>query len=688
MMFWQGWLILFGVALCFFVVNYLILNVLPLRRHKAVVNEARKYQASTKNLKRLVSLLLLELFVLTLGYFSAAYVTSFNSTLALEGDTGAMRTYWDDAAPLRYTCSSLDRVVRYHGFTFRAWPGQFSMFPDVMPTETALYDRNWELQARYSNSEDYFKDKRDRDFMKEFWLNEDETLIKAKNAKEIAPQDVSVLRSVSQMFLRVEHEYSIPVVLVKRIVDEADSWIPLAFGDTQIKELDESLYDKTNDIYYLYSRNSFSRFTAAYRSMYFNQVLLMTIIGFVLLLIVSSSIQNTIDFKQERNRMKLQIKRFDHVTHDLRSPMQVVLARSEKISTKVPPNLREEAERLGEDVEDMAKRLEDLLRFNKLEAHRLQPVKEVFRLGGITLDMADRYIFLAEEKGVEIITDGVSMEAYVKADENMIRSAIQNYLTNAIKHTPEGGTIRLTLDEGKKRIRLTVENTGKILSKKEQRIIWRPYQQANATRDNAQSGVGLGLTFVKMFIELHNGRYGCYATDDSMAFWFELPVATGGLGRFVNSSGQELPVYADSELTQRIGMLYRNSSCFCMETTDGQVVVLYEVSSKGVFKVGFTNYVQGVQLDGGLSANRTFINTSGRKLPVYADSILRTKIGTLDRNASCVCSLKQDAAVVVLYEVSSSGVFMVGFTDYMKGVQPAGDNVNADEKKEPDPSDV
>ena len=66
---------------------------------------------------------------------------------------------------------------------------------------------------------------------------------------------------------------------------------------------------------------------------------------------------------------------------------------------------------------------------------------------------------------------------------------------------------------------------------------------------------------------------------------------------------------------------------------------------------------------------RRFVNTSGRELAVYADSKLGTKVGTLYRDSACACILEQDAAVVVLYKVSANGVFKVGFTDFVQGVQ-------------------
>ncbi|MCL2530659.1 MAG: hypothetical protein FWE40_00685 [Oscillospiraceae bacterium] len=70
------------------------------------------------------------------------------------------------------------------------------------------------------------------------------------------------------------------------------------------------------------------------------------------------------------------------------------------------------------------------------------------------------------------------------------------------------------------------------------------------------------------------------------------------LMRFVNSSGRELTVYSDSKLSIKVGMLYRDSACYCVcDALEDVVAVMYKVSSNGVHKVGFTDYVDGVQMD-------------------------------------------------------------------------------------------
>jgi len=66
---------------------------------------------------------------------------------------------------------------------------------------------------------------------------------------------------------------------------------------------------------------------------------------------------------------------------------------------------------------------------------------------------------------------------------------------------------------------------------------------------------------------------------------------------YVNTSGRDLAVYADSRMTTKVGKLYRGSTCSYIHKQEAAVVVLYKVSGNGVCKVGFTDYLEGALED-------------------------------------------------------------------------------------------
>jgi len=65
----------------------------------------------------------------------------------------------------------------------------------------------------------------------------------------------------------------------------------------------------------------------------------------------------------------------------------------------------------------------------------------------------------------------------------------------------------------------------------------------------------------------------------------------------------------------------------------------------------------------------TYVNTSGRELPIYADSRFTTKVGKLYRDSACEYLLRQEDLVAVLYRISTGGALKIGFTDYVEGAQ-------------------
>ena len=69
------------------------------------------------------------------------------------------------------------------------------------------------------------------------------------------------------------------------------------------------------------------------------------------------------------------------------------------------------------------------------------------------------------------------------------------------------------------------------------------------------------------------------------------------MSRYINTSGRDLTIYADSGFTVAVGKLYRDSVCYCLGEQGNAVVVMYKISSdgNGKAKVGFTDYMEGIQ---------------------------------------------------------------------------------------------
>jgi signal transduction histidine kinase len=91
------------------------------------------------------------------------------------------------------------------------------------------------------------------------------------------------------------------------------------------------------------------------------------------------------------------------------------------------------------------------------------------------------------------------------ADERKLKQVVVNLLTNAVKFTPDGGTVSLRAAREDGEVRLSVHDTGIGIAPEDQERIFEEFQQATHRGDQSREGTGLGLTLSKRMVELHGG---------------------------------------------------------------------------------------------------------------------------------------------------------------------------------------
>jgi signal transduction histidine kinase len=116
----------------------------------------------------------------------------------------------------------------------------------------------------------------------------------------------------------------------------------------------------------------------------------------------------------------------------------------------------------------------------------------------------------------------------ILADADRIAQVLINYLTNALKYSPETEPIEIGLEVQKRRARVWVRDHGLGLPLAEQEHIWERFHRAKGVKVQSGSGVGLGigLFISRTIIELHHGQVGVQSSPGQGAtFWFSLPLA-------------------------------------------------------------------------------------------------------------------------------------------------------------------
>ena len=113
----------------------------------------------------------------------------------------------------------------------------------------------------------------------------------------------------------------------------------------------------------------------------------------------------------------------------------------------------------------------------------------------------------------------------VSMDRTRISQVVANLLENAIRHTPEGGTVALSAEPGSPgMVRIAVSDTGEGIPPDDLPSVFDRFYRADPSRSRATGGVGLGLTIARQLVEAHGGTISAHSDPEGGAvFVFELP---------------------------------------------------------------------------------------------------------------------------------------------------------------------
>lgn len=227
------------------------------------------------------------------------------------------------------------------------------------------------------------------------------------------------------------------------------------------------------------------------------------------------------------------------IAHELRTPLsnllmqtQVALSQPRSSATyrDVLASNAEEIERLGRTVADM-------LLLAKAEHGHLLPSRAPVALAAEVHALFEFHEALAEDRGVLLHLHGA---ATVDGDRLMLRRALGNLLSNALRHTPRGGSIEVRITQAGHEVRLAVHNTGAPIPAERLPHLFARFYRAEADRSRQAGdgdGTGLGLAITRAIVEAHGGRIGASSAVDGNTFTLRLPASRTDDGNVIGTSG-------------------------------------------------------------------------------------------------------------------------------------------------------
>lgn len=205
----------------------------------------------------------------------------------------------------------------------------------------------------------------------------------------------------------------------------------------------------------------------------------------------------------EANR-QLERRLVTDVAHELRTPLMAIQSTVEAMIDGVFRADEEHLETLNSEVRRLSRLVDALLKLSRLE-NRSTPL-EVSKV-----DLVEMLDAIVATHQAYVADAGLTLEyhhdpkVFVNGNADMLRQATANLISNAVRYTPEGGTISLAVKKGELMGQIVVRDTGIGLTPEEAKMVFSRFWRADPGRTRATGGLGIGLSVVKEIVDRHNG---------------------------------------------------------------------------------------------------------------------------------------------------------------------------------------
>jgi signal transduction histidine kinase len=211
-----------------------------------------------------------------------------------------------------------------------------------------------------------------------------------------------------------------------------------------------------------------------------------------------------------------------NVSHDLRTPLTMIIAYSEVMRDLPGENSPENIQVVIDESKRLTNLVNDMLDISKLQAGVMVKNPTLFNLTDSIKSVLERYNKLKEQDGY-IIDFDFEKEVMVYADEFKIYQVLYNLVNNAINYTGNDKTVTVRQIVYGNQVKIEVTDSGDGIAEEELPYVWDRYYKVDKTHKRAIAGTGLGLSIVKSILQLHESRYGVESgVGKGSTFWFTL----------------------------------------------------------------------------------------------------------------------------------------------------------------------
>lgn len=219
------------------------------------------------------------------------------------------------------------------------------------------------------------------------------------------------------------------------------------------------------------------------------------------------------------------------VSHELRTPLNAMLGWAQMLreGSVAPENVRKALETIERNARMQAQLVEDLLDVSRIVSGRLPLQIEPVDLATVVRAAVEAVRPAAANKDIQLSVDVGRRPVTVSGDAGRLQQAAWNLLTNAVKFTPRGGRVDVTLARTSSEAMLTVRDTGSGIPSEVLPFIFDRFRQADGRTTRAHGGLGLGLTIVEHLAEAHGGTVRADSAGPGLGatFTIAIPIREG-----------------------------------------------------------------------------------------------------------------------------------------------------------------
>ena len=227
---------------------------------------------------------------------------------------------------------------------------------------------------------------------------------------------------------------------------------------------------------------------------------------------------------ERANRLKSEF--LASMSHELRTPLHTIIGFSDLLAEELKGSLNETQKRFVEHIRNDSRHLleliSDTLDLSKIEAGRLTLNKEEFNVSEAIGGWIEKLRPLANQKRQALI-EHYAAHLRVFADPLRLKEVIYNLVSNAIKFTPDLGTITIEARPAQGQTIFRVTDTGIGIAAAEHDAIFDKFYQLGSTTKGVREGTGLGLAITKNLVEMHGGQI-CVRSEPGIGSTFEFAI--------------------------------------------------------------------------------------------------------------------------------------------------------------------